>query len=390
MSWSISRFRAGELVEVRTKEEILATLDQDGRIAGMPFMPEMLQFCGRQVRVGAVAHKTCETAQMLYESRRLDRTVHLDGLRCDGSAHGGCQAECLLFWRDEWLKPVTGNAGAPVGAGAPNARLDGCSEEQLVRATRAVDSDDPGRTRYSCQATLVTSASRPLAWWNPRQYLLDVTTGNHSAAHTLRVVFLASLRWTLKRLPVGYRLFKAFHDRMHLALSGRGAPSWNGRIPDGQPTPTARLDLAPGELVRIRTQAEIETTINTKSRNRGLGFDPEEMAPYCGRVVPVHKAVTRIIEEHTGRMIQMKEPCIMLEGVLCRAESARCRLNCPRAIPPYWREIWLERVNAPTSVAGSDSLARPATPLPSPEPTAAPPVVNHGAAGISATISSGR
>jgi hypothetical protein len=68
------------------------------------------------------------------------------------------------------------------------------------------------------------------------------------------------------------------------------------------------------------------------------------MAPYCGREVTVHKSVVKIIEEHTGKMLHMKEPCIMLEGVVCRAEYAKCRLNCPRAIPSYWREAWLERV----------------------------------------------
>jgi len=42
----------------------------------------------------------------------------------------------------------------------------------------------------------------------------------------------------------------------------------------------------------------------------------------------------------------MKEPCIILEGVVCNAEYAQCRLNCPRAIYSYWRELWLERVDA--------------------------------------------
>jgi len=42
---------AGEVVEVRSQEEILATLDQSGRLAAMPFMPEMLQFCGKRFRV---------------------------------------------------------------------------------------------------------------------------------------------------------------------------------------------------------------------------------------------------------------------------------------------------------------------------------------------------
>ena len=58
----------------------------------------------------------------------------------------------------------------------------------------------------------------------------------------------------------------------------------------------------------------------------------------------VRKAVTMIIDEPTGKMLHMKQPCIMLEGVVCKAEYASCRLNCPRAIPSYWREIWLERV----------------------------------------------
>jgi hypothetical protein len=43
----------------------------------------------------------------------------------------------------------------------------------------------------------------------------------------------------------------------------------------------------------------------------------------------------------------MKQPCIILEGAVCQGEYAACRLNCPRAIPSYWREIWLERVFQP-------------------------------------------
>ena len=45
MSWQLSQFRAGDLVEIRSREEILATLDEHGRLDGMPFMPEMLAFC---------------------------------------------------------------------------------------------------------------------------------------------------------------------------------------------------------------------------------------------------------------------------------------------------------------------------------------------------------
>jgi hypothetical protein len=109
MSWTLSCFRAGDLVEVRSREDILAPLDQDACVDGMPFMPEMLQFSGQRFRVGAVAHKTCDPIHK-PGGRRLRSTVHLAGLRCDGSAHEGCQAACNLFWKDVWLKPVGDNA----------------------------------------------------------------------------------------------------------------------------------------------------------------------------------------------------------------------------------------------------------------------------------------
>jgi len=78
-------------------------------------------------------------------------------------------------------------------------------------------------------------------------------------------------------------------------------------------------------------------------KNRGLSFDVE-MSRYCGGVGTVRSSVTRMIDEMTGQMRRMKQPCIMLEGVVCNAEYSECRLMCPRAIPSYWREIWLDKV----------------------------------------------
>jgi len=108
---------------------------------------------------------------------------------------------------------------------------------------------------------------------------------------------------------------------MHQWLSGRASPSLHGQIPDGAPTPTGRLDLKPGEYVRIKTQTEIEQTIHKNGQNRGLYFDPEEMAPYCGWVVKIRKPVTKIIDEPTGKMLHMKQPCIMSEGVICKGST---------------------------------------------------------------------
>ena len=52
--------KVGDLVEVRSAEEIRATLDENGELDGLPFMPEMLAFCGRRLTVHKVAHKSCD------------------------------------------------------------------------------------------------------------------------------------------------------------------------------------------------------------------------------------------------------------------------------------------------------------------------------------------
>src|SRR5882762_6347885 len=119
--WKSSEFTAGEWVEVRSREEILSTLDGNGQLDGLPFMPEMLQFCGQRLPVFRRAHKTCDPPNGL-QGRRMAAAVHLDGLRCDGSAHGGCQAGCLMFWKDAWLKkadaPAADGRAAAAGASA--------------------------------------------------------------------------------------------------------------------------------------------------------------------------------------------------------------------------------------------------------------------------------
>src|SRR4051812_36241092 len=99
-----STLRVGEWVKVLSKDEILATLDRNGTLDGMPFMPEMFAFCGQRFRVYRRAHKTCDTV-FPVRSRRITRAVHLE-TRCSGEAHGGCQAGCLIFWKEAWLKRV--------------------------------------------------------------------------------------------------------------------------------------------------------------------------------------------------------------------------------------------------------------------------------------------
>ena len=47
----MTKLCAGDWVEVRSKEEILRTLDKNGRLEDMPFMPQMFEYCGKRFRV---------------------------------------------------------------------------------------------------------------------------------------------------------------------------------------------------------------------------------------------------------------------------------------------------------------------------------------------------
>jgi hypothetical protein len=317
----------GELVEVRSEAEILATLDEHGELDGLPFMPEMLRLCGRRFTVDKLAIKLCDTINWngMY---RMEDAVHLAGARCDGQGHGGCQAGCLIYWKEAWLRRVDGDDPEPtVPAPGPH----------VTRATLAAAAHRPGddgAVRYACQATeLLRAAPQWVPPWDPRQYVLDVRSGNAGALATLSSV------------AVG--VFNEFQEASRRFLppwlrvrGGRRWPFIEGRL---RTTPREAIDLQPGELVRVKSKQEIVATLDVHNRNRGMTFDAE-MLRYCGRQARVLRRVERIIDERTGRMLEFANPCIVLEEVTCTAAYHRM---CPRAIYPYWREIWLERVPAP-------------------------------------------
>ena len=75
--------RPGELVEVQSLEEILATLDHRGTVDQLPFMPEMTASCGQQFRVLRRVEKVHDYVFMTG-LRRMRDAVLLEGLRCSG------------------------------------------------------------------------------------------------------------------------------------------------------------------------------------------------------------------------------------------------------------------------------------------------------------------
>jgi hypothetical protein len=337
--------RAGDWVEVRTKQEILQTLDRNGRLDGMPFMPQMFSYCGQRFRVNRSAHKTCDPIYTCA-CRRLPNAVHLD-LRCDGKAYGGCQVGCLLFWKDSWLKRVsdcsaerTSSSSVETPSPEETTSCSGCSEQDVWRATRAPGEQNAHDARYVCQTTQLCEFTSPLPWWNMAQYVEDYRSGNVSLADLLRGALYVGFGRPLGRR---FRLARRFYDVFQAVSGGLAMPMRRGVLPKGQATPISSLNLRPGELVRIKPHDEILATIDTGNMNRGMSFDVE-MVPYCGGVYRVRSQVERFIDERTGRIKSLKTPAVILEDVWCRSRFSTCRMFCPRALYSWWREVWLERV----------------------------------------------
>jgi hypothetical protein len=101
----------GEIVEVKSEEEIRRTLDATGKNRNLGFMPEMWDYCGRQLPVLKRVEKICLENE--YRTvRRLENTVILEGAFCKGSGIG-CDRACFYFWRECWLKRTSGTAPKP-------------------------------------------------------------------------------------------------------------------------------------------------------------------------------------------------------------------------------------------------------------------------------------
>jgi hypothetical protein len=314
-------------VEVRRASEILATLDQSGALDALPFMPEMIEQCGRRFVVDRRAEKVCDTVNTTLQSRFLPNAVFLrDTERCDGSAHGGCQAECRVVWKEAWLRKVDAASPKPPSTAIEGDVAEAAAVERLKALTSANSQwvDEDGSTRYRCQATELSKASTPLSNLDPRPMFHELACGNVSAGTFTRVMVRAAVWQPAHKL---------------------GKLPWP-KGPNTRSPKYERLDLQAGDWVKVKSRQDIEATLTTTGAHRGLHFDTE-MAAFCGRVLQVRGRVTQIIEEPSGKMLHFASDCIKLEDAYCSGERSTGRWFCAREIYPYFRECWLERVEAP-------------------------------------------
>jgi hypothetical protein len=313
------KLRPGDLVEVKSPQEIWPTLDHEGALDQLPFMPEMLECCGKRYRVSRRALTVCYSGAGSPRGFRNDDVVTLDGIRCSGSDHDGCQKACMIFWKESWLRKV--EDAQPL------------SEQSLKdRATlHSHLKTSTGPKTYFCQASELANATHALLREERfARYLNGLFSGNFNLLQMLHSVQIW-LVWKIRTMLLG--------------IYARGTAT---------STPAEGLDLQPGEWVEVKSMESIRETLNERGQNRGLYFSPD-MRLLCGKRLRVRNRIDKLIVDGTGEQRRLRNT-VCLEGSTCGCDYLGFGMGgCSRAEVSYWREVWLRRVD---DGSGSDFAAK--------------------------------
>jgi hypothetical protein len=311
MNQQNGRFRHGDLVEVKAADEIVQTLDAAGALDNIPFMPEMLELCGQRFRVSRRANTVCIYEPGTPLGFNTDDVVTLEGVRCSGAAHGGCQKSCTIFWREAWLQKVEDPA-ARSHAGSQGA--------EKLQARLKVST---GPETYYCQASELKRATHSLSKKERiTGYLSSLRAGNFTALEMVQSIGIWAY-WRIRKIFLGEH--------------ARGS---------NKSTPMESLNLQPGEWVEVKSLPSIIGTLNKHGFNRGMAFTAD-MRRLCGRRLRVRDRLDRIIVDGTGQMRKLRNT-VSLEGSTCGCAYIGFGMNdCARCELTYWREIWLRRSDGP-------------------------------------------
>jgi len=110
-SLHILNLQPGELVRVKSFEEIKNTLDSEGKFQGLYYTTAMDKYCGKTLAV-------FKRVDLAFDERRwklskIKNVVLLTGAYCDGNVGAdkewdGCDRSCFIWWKEGWLERISG------------------------------------------------------------------------------------------------------------------------------------------------------------------------------------------------------------------------------------------------------------------------------------------
>lgn len=100
-----SELQPGDLVRVRSKDEIKETLSRWNSLKGCTFLEEMWPYCGTTQHVMKKVERFLDERD--YQTKKTKGVVLLEGIICAGTIDfGKCDRSCFFFWREEWLEKI--------------------------------------------------------------------------------------------------------------------------------------------------------------------------------------------------------------------------------------------------------------------------------------------
>lgn len=101
----LSQYKSGDMVKVRSLEEIKITLDPFNELKGCSFLASMHQYCGTEQRIFKSMERFLDERD--YKLKRTRGLIILENIFCPGTpVFGPCDRSCFLFWREEWIEKL--------------------------------------------------------------------------------------------------------------------------------------------------------------------------------------------------------------------------------------------------------------------------------------------
>ena len=167
---------------MRSPREILATLDERGRLDGVPFMPEMLVHFRAGFIVDAQVERACDT-------------VNYSGVLAIAQ-HGHPRRPAVRRQRARRLRGAVpalleeGLASARVRGGPdePESLTDDLDGSECRRREHVTAQTRLRGPRFACQATELIRAGEPVGWYDTGSFLRELTGGNVGPGGDRRVM----------------------------------------------------------------------------------------------------------------------------------------------------------------------------------------------------------
>ncbi len=102
-----------------------------------------------------------------------------------------------------------------------------------------------------------------------------------------------------------------------------------------------RDSIQSGDIVRVRSRREIQSTLNKQRKTKGCTFQTG-MYQNCGKEYRVFKKVESFFDETKQKMCKCNS-VFLLEGSYCDGKTAYLH-PCGRNCFYFWQSAWLEKV----------------------------------------------